>query len=203
MALDEQITFFFAVPDPEQEGEVRSTLHQLRREAQDCLIGKVVAEELVIDEARKDPHRLFATVMVLMAGIDLLSKLYAGSDKKGEVKRRFLDFSRRYVVNGSGDVDERAEALYQGLRNPLIHSFTLHSEEYQMRLVVFQGQGHPVWLRKSDSKQVIVSIAGVFDAFVRAVRAYEEDLRRDVDLRARFSAMYAKYGTVAYFVRPA
>ena len=59
MAVDEQITFFFAVPDPEQVGEVRSTLHQLRREAQDCLIGKIVAEELVIDEARKDPHRLF------------------------------------------------------------------------------------------------------------------------------------------------
>ena len=88
-------------------------------------------------------------------------------------------------------------------RNPLIHSFTLHSEEYQMRLVLFQGQGHPVWLRKGDSKQVIVSIAGVFDAFVRAVRAYEEDLRRDIDLRARFSAMYANYGTVAYFARPA
>jgi hypothetical protein len=33
-------------------------------------------------------------------------------------------------------------------RNPLIHSFTLHSEEYQMRLVLFQGQGLPVWLRK-------------------------------------------------------
>ena len=62
-------------------------------------------------------------------------------------------------------------------RNPLIHSFTLHSDEYQMRRALFQGQGHPVWLRKSDSKQVIVSIAGVFDAFVRAVRAYEEDLR--------------------------
>ena len=33
---------------------------------------------------------------------------------------------------------------------------------------------------KSDSKQVIVRIAGVFDAFVRTVSAYEEDLRRDV-----------------------
>lgn len=87
-------------------------------------------------------------------------------------------------------------------RNPLIHSFTLHSEEYQMQLVLFQGQGHPM-ASKSDSKQVIVSIAGVFDAFVRAVRAYEEDLRRDVALRARFSAMYANYGTVAYFARPA
>ena len=53
---------------------------------------------------------------------------------------------------------------------------------------------------KSDSKQVIVSIAGVFDAFVRPVRD-EEDLRRDVALRARFSAMYANYGTVAYFAR--
>ena len=34
-------------------------------------------------------------------------------------------------------------------RNPLIHSFTLHSED-QMRLELFQGQGHPVWLRSGS-----------------------------------------------------
>jgi len=65
------------------------------------------------------------------------------------------------------------------------------------------GPGSSGVASKSDSKQVIVRIAGVFDAFVRAVSAYEEGLRRDVAPSGRFSAMHANYGTVAYFARPA
>ena len=61
-------------------------------------------------------------------------------------------------------------------RNPLTHSFTLHSEEYQMRLGTCSKARVSRVASKNDSKQVIVSIAGIFDAFVRAVRAYEEDL---------------------------
>src|SRR4030095_1470037 len=159
MTLEEQIDFFFAGPDPEQTGDLRSTLHLVRREVQDCLIGKVVDESQVVTVAREESHRLFATMMVLMAGVDLLAKMYAGSDKKGEVRRRFIEFSQRYVVQGGSDVDERARALYLGLRNPLMHSFTVRSEEYQLHLVLFQASREPVWLRKSNATQVIVSIS--------------------------------------------
>src|SRR4030095_1218971 len=74
MTLEEQIDFFFAGPDPEQTGDLRSTLHLVRREVQDCLIGKVVDESQVVTVAREEPHRLVATMMVLMAGVDLLAK---------------------------------------------------------------------------------------------------------------------------------
>ena len=78
MTVDEKIAFFFAPPQPEQEGNSRSTLHLLRREAQDCLIGKLVPEENVIEEAQHEPHRLFATTMVLMTGVNLLAKFWSG-----------------------------------------------------------------------------------------------------------------------------
>ena len=203
MTFQEKVDWFFAPPEPEQFGEARSTLHMLRREVQDCFIGTVLPEDQVIAEAHINPHRLFATMMVLMAGIDLLAKMYAGSDDKGHVRSRFVEFSRKYVVVGRGDAEERAQALYLGLRNPLVHSFTLHSEEYTMRLVLFQADDAPVWLRRSDVKQVIVSIAGVFKGFVRAVNEYERDLRADTELQRRFETMFEKYGEIQFFLRAA
>jgi hypothetical protein len=200
MTLDEKIAFFFAPPEPEQEGNSRSTLHLLRREAQDCLIGKLVSEDAVIEEAHAEPRRWFATTMVLMTGIDLLAKCYAGSDKDG-TSRRFRTFTERYIVNPRGDVVARAAALYQGLRNPLLHSFTVHSEDYIMRLVLFQAANEPVWLRAGNPHDVVISIAGVYLAFVRAVRRYESDVRIAPDLQAKFERMFAKYGRLQYFLR--
>jgi hypothetical protein len=82
MTLQEQIDFFFAPPLPMQTGSASSTLHLNRREVQDCLIGDVVAEDKVLSDPRPR-HRLFATVMVIASGVDLLAKFYAGSDKSG------------------------------------------------------------------------------------------------------------------------
>jgi len=66
-ALDEKIAFFFAPLLPIQWGGTYSSLHLLRREAQDCLIGTVLDEDEVIAQALREPHRLFATLMVVMA----------------------------------------------------------------------------------------------------------------------------------------
>jgi len=40
----------------------------------------VIDEDAVIDGAMRAEYRLFATMMVTMAGVDLLAKFYAGSD---------------------------------------------------------------------------------------------------------------------------
>jgi hypothetical protein len=83
MTTGEKIDLFFKNPVIEPDGPTQGVLYLLRREVQDCFIGKVVPEDQVIAESQKNRHRLFATVMVIMAGIDLLAKFYAGSDETG------------------------------------------------------------------------------------------------------------------------
>jgi len=78
MTLDEKIALFFKEPAPITELGTFGSLFMLRREAQDCRIGKVIGEDAVIDEAMRAEHRLFATLMVVMAGVDLKSDGAAG-----------------------------------------------------------------------------------------------------------------------------
>ena len=73
MTLDEKIALFFKGPAPITELGTFGSRFMLRREAQDCRIGKVIGEDAVIDEAMRGEHRLFATLMVVMAGVDLKS----------------------------------------------------------------------------------------------------------------------------------
>lgn len=88
MNLEEKLGLFFKEPTIKPvQGQAQGTLYLLRREIQDCLIGKVLAEGQVPEEASKDPHRIFATVMVIAAGVDLLAKFYAGSDDVGGVRK--------------------------------------------------------------------------------------------------------------------
>jgi hypothetical protein len=51
MNLDEKIGFFCTPPAQIAELGTFSSLFMLRREAQDCLIGKVIDEDAVIEEA--------------------------------------------------------------------------------------------------------------------------------------------------------
>src|SRR5262245_24325897 len=90
----------FASPHAVQSGFV-STLYLNRREVQDCILGDVIAEDAVAADPRR--HRLFATVMVISAGIDLLAKFYAGSDKSGGpggVGDRIVGFAERFMFTG-------------------------------------------------------------------------------------------------------
>jgi hypothetical protein len=109
VTLDEKITFFFAVPAPIQTFGTFSSLHLLRREVQDCLIGKVIDEDQVITEAMQGEHRLFATMMVVMAGVDVLAKFYAGSDNIGQVGARIKGFAARYMFTSAQDPERAAE----------------------------------------------------------------------------------------------
>lgn len=129
MTLKEQIEFFFAPPLPPQLGSSKSTLHLNRQEAQDCLIGTVVPEADVVSDSRRR-HRLFATAMVIAAGIDRLGKFYAGTDKSGGkmgVGDRIIEFAERFMFTGQPSARTFAEVLYYGCRNPMLHAFTLPS----------------------------------------------------------------------------
>jgi hypothetical protein len=113
MNLEEKIAFFFTPPARITELGTFSSLFMLRREAQDCLIGTVIDEDAVIMEAMRGEHRLFATLMVVAAGVDLLAKFYVGSDDIGGVGARIKNFAARYNVRGRKEDPARsAEILY-------------------------------------------------------------------------------------------
>lgn len=194
MTPQEQIDFFFAPPLPEQTGTPRSPLHLVRREMQDCLINTVVAEDAIIAYPG-ERHRLFATVMVIMSGIDLLAKFHAGDDANGRVHDRFTAFVSAFMFNGNQSADEYPDVLYYGCRNPLLHSFNVHQKKYVIT-VVDKLSGTPVWRIKGHPNGFVISVDGLAHAFVKAVHAYEAAVRAKADLRAKFTAMFPNYGSI-------
>jgi hypothetical protein len=199
MTLQAQIDFFFASPLPMQTGSPLSTLHLNRREVQDCLIGDVIAEEAVVADPR-ERRRLFAAVMVIAAGVDLLGKFYAGSDKsggKGGVGDRIVEFAEKFVFTGKPSAREFAEVLYYGCRNPMLHSFTLHNDRFRITLTNELRTG-AIWRATAPDGSIsyVVSVEGLYTAYVAAIHRYEAVLRSDTDLQAKFSAMFPNYGSI-------
>ena len=126
--IQELIEFFFmpphVAPHLAQQGFLTSSLYLNRREAQDCWLGKVIDEQFAVVDA--ESNRLFATVMVIVSGIDLLSKFYAGKDGIKGSGKRFKRFAERYMFGSCPSPQRLAEVLYLGCRNPMLHSFTLY-----------------------------------------------------------------------------
>jgi len=202
MTLEEKVAFFFKPPAPITELGTLSSLFLLRREAQDCLIGKVMEEDAVIDEAMtRGEHRLFATLMVVTAGVDLLAKFYAGSDDIGSVGARFKEFAARYMFPNAANPTRSAEILYQGLRNPLLHSFTLYDRKLEISLVNRQPQ-FDIIENPEKTGHVLISIEGLYLAFVRGLRAYHAELVNSADLLGKFESMFEKYGSTGFGAMP-
>ena len=198
LTLEQRLQFFFAPPLPMQTGSPQSTLHLLRRELQDCLIGDLMPE----DEVRRDPrrHRLFATTMVLMSGADLLAKLLAGSDVVAASGARLKTFIAEYMLAGSPKAAAYAEVLYLGCRNPVLHSFSLHNTRYVMALVCGYPKG-VVWRVREADTFFEVDVVGLYEAFIAAVGRYEAAVRADSTLQRNFMAMFPNYGGIDVHTR--
>ncbi len=198
MTRNEKVAFFFKPPAPIKELGTLSSLFMLRCEVQDCLIGKVIDEDAVINEAMQHgEHRLFATLMVVMAGVDLLAKFYAGSDDIGGVGARFKGFAARYMFPNAADPARSAEILYQGIRNPLLHSFTLYDQNLEIWLVNRQPD-FDIFENPEKPGHVFISIEGVYQAFVRGLRAYHAELVNSADLLGKFESKYENYGSTGF-----
>jgi len=205
MTLDEKIAFWFRPPEPIKEPKdlgTMSSLFMLRREIQFCLIGDLTNEDSVIEVAMsRGEYRLFASMMVTMAGVDLLAKFWAGSDEIGGVGARIKCFAERYMFTNAKDPKRSGEILYQAIRNPLLHSFTLYDRVLQIWLLNRQPQ-FDIIENPERPGHVLISIEGIYLAFIRGLRAYQEELIRSDDLRAKFERMYERYGTTGFGVMP-
>ncbi len=198
MNLDETIEFFFTDPTVAVQGDKKSVLYLLRQEAQDSFIGRVMPEDEVVAFSRKEKHRIFATALVLFAGIDLLSKYYAGDNGKGGVGQRIGDFTERYFFRGHGTPQVYADVFYVGCRNPLVHSFNLHNAKFGLSLLSNPDMAKScLWHVKRSANQYAFIIEGLFNDFVKACRAYRADLQTDAAaLRANFEKMFGLHGTI-------
>jgi hypothetical protein len=207
MTIDEKLAMFFQDPTVNPHGRDQGVLYLLRREIQDCMLRKVVPEDQVVTEAQKNRHALFATVMVMAAGVDLLAKFYAGNDDTGGVRARLEAFTRNYMFSTAVDPRELADVFYFGLRNPLVHSFCAYNDKFKMGLLSGDPrmQNGAIWKVRSAAKTYAVSVEGLFVSFVAAVQSYRRDLDTDATLRSNFEKMFENYGSIPMltaFVEP-
>jgi hypothetical protein len=197
MAAAPDIDFFFRPPEDFKERVGRhSTLHLLRREIQECLVDDPPREERLFEERLflaqlDDPEtqlrRLLAATMLTFAGVDLLAKFHAGTDK-GEIGQRFKDFARHYL----GLAADAADTLW-AIRNALMHSFGPYDPKGGRRLVL----DTPPAVRQEAGTWHVSPVA-VYRDFVRAIEVYEADVRGGAPaVRARFERMLPNYGTMA------
>lgn len=176
--------FFKAPSDPPQKG-TNSVLYLLRRDVMQCLGHDP-------QTGRKLPNiALFPGLMGIFAGLDLLAKFHAGTDRN-RAHQRFEEFVHTYFKTVRSDWDK---TLWQ-LRNSIMHSFGLHSENknrmYHFRLKLSDC---PL-LRKRGEDKYYVGIITLHQRFESAVSLYEISVRTDTILQTNFERMYPKYGTI-------
>jgi hypothetical protein len=214
------LEFFFESPTLSQARHIRenrvSTLYLLRRELQECLRGQSLEDgdylpedHLIIDSDNCLP---FSSVMIIMSGIDLLAKFYAGEDcrdrdkstGKSKIELRFTDFLKQM----GGFTQDEADRLYK-VRNSLVHSFGFyHRDPNKKGKFVLRRQA----LQKSHLRPVhkckpvqyshnhwIVCIIHLHQRFMLSIKNYRSTLTGtgSREPRKKFTRMLWRYGIIA------
>jgi len=165
-------------------------LYLLRRDIFQCM---------GIDPTTKQPiphSTLWPGAMAILAGIDLLAKYYAGSDEMGKVGERFRSFLDVYFKPIPAD---DLATIYQ-LRNSLLHSFGLYSENTYKGITTkyhfILGQNLSQFISAQPSDVYVVDIRELHKRFESAVLLYKNDIERDTILQRNFTKLFPKYGAI-------
>lgn len=182
-----QFELFFQEPnDFDKKQQEYSTLFLLRR---DILMSFGVNPN---DYSKINYQVLFPGTMAIMAGIDLLSKFcYTDVNITGNYSAdRFKKFVATYIDN------QNQEILYQ-LRNSLLHSFGLYSEDRSGKIYNFTlNQSALDFITSSDGRNYSISVSLLLDKFEQSVRQYQQDVLADINLKNNFNLMFPKYGCI-------
>jgi len=190
--------FFFTPPNVSQEHAIRenkqSVLYLLRREIQDCFIGTVLEEAQVTSQPHQGRRRLFATAIMIFAGIDLLGKFASGTNSEvkpnGGVTSRFTGFAKDFM----GLLPDQSSALYK-FRNAMVHSFGLYDDREQKRLsIIALPEQIQIGVISQDTDGWLLHLPELFDAFVQGVANYRSKLSSDSDLKEKFEQAFPFYG---------
>ncbi len=145
---------------------------------------------------RLGSQALWPAAMAILAGIDLLAKYLDGSDATGDVGKRYCAFVSKYFQPLSAGEEQ---TLYQ-LRNALLHSFGLYSENHgtQYRFTLsFQPCCIPASLVTNlGGGRYFVEVANLHGRFEAAVSAFQKDVDANTALQQNFRKMFVKYGSI-------
>ncbi len=176
------IDLFFTRPETFKTGKV-STLHLLRRDIYTCF-GKTMGK-INSKIGTEKPIAIWPGVMLIMTGIDLVSKFHSGNDTSGEMKTRFNCYVKNYI-------DTNSEDIYQ-LRNALLHGFSLYSKykDKEWRYVLDRHADKMIWLN-SDGK-IWVSADQLHKAFERSIVLFQKEYST-LNSFSSFKDLNDKYG---------
>jgi len=135
---------------------------------------------------------LWAGIMIILAGVDLLGKFYAGNDDIGNVGSRFVTFLKYFNNISEDDKD----TIYQ-LRNSLLHSFGLYSVDSRGNIYKFTlGEDFPDFIKR-DVDRYYINVLKLKDLFNIAIENYYKDLKDNVgNLQSKFEIMFPRYGFI-------
>lgn len=208
--LNDKIDFFFddptRSPDDHKRDGLASVLYLVRRElletaGWDPRVGDDEAK--VYEQGLR--NRLFASLLVMFAGFDLLAKFQLGDT--GSVGERF----KKFLISPDGaDVSDLEAKIFYAVRNSLVHSFSVPDADLLTKLGmksvgiahhlegIYGGSRGVSTLTVQSGDTAIVYVNGVFQTWVNAVRHYHESLYGSDSDEARkiFEQMFDKYGTL-------
>jgi hypothetical protein len=195
--MDEIDWFFKPANSAWKGGDGLSTLFVLRRDIDMCFgINPNTGEPFdLIDAATGGKimvQAIWPGTMAVLAGIDLLGKFLAGSDKGGDVGKRFVAFAERFMALSPAD----AEVIHQ-LRNALLHSFGLRWEANGVLYEFVLTRGAAALLANLGERWQ-VDVEQLRQRFETAATEYEALLRDEtheshVVLLSGFLEMLPKY----------
>jgi hypothetical protein len=136
---------------------------------------------------------MWPAAMLVLAGVDLLGKFFAGTDTNG-VGERFDAFLDQYFTMMNA---EDRNVIYQ-LRNSLLHSFGLYSQDRKgnkYHFVVTPSETGPL-VASAPQDRYIVHLPVLRGEFENAIEAYRKELEGDLQLQAHFTAMFPNYGSI-------
>jgi hypothetical protein len=128
--------------------------------------------------------------MMMCAGIDLVAKFHAGTDKNG-VGPRFRAFINAYF---SGIPLNDAEVVFQ-FRNALLHSFGLYARDNHGNEYKFGIAPESKLANYHNDSKYIINAGMLYTQFETALQQYRNDLATNDDLRSKFQSMFLHYGT--------
>lgn len=162
-----------------------------------------------------DNQILFPGVILIMTGVDLLSKFFDGNDNTDDkinkrnkmannskvgVRYRFKKYLNKYFFDK--ETEPEAELLYQ-LRNAITHSFGLYSESesgikyfYELSQTSLDFIFFNFKENKNEYK-ITINVHKLHDQFNKSISKYHANLiNGDSLLKENFDKMYKKYGVL-------
>jgi hypothetical protein len=192
--FEEAFELFFEPPSVDRGDGWVSPLCLCRQELQDCFVGEIVGEDRILDYPK---HRLFASAMVALSGIELMARMIPPPQGSGGSGKLFLAFLASYSRLAGMALSEQQARLLLDLRNSLSHTFGLYSVDDKgahQQLFVFSTDNPQEFVRQREEGGYEICVELLVRLLVRTVDAFQRHLLQTPHLHPHFMMGFHKYG---------